>query len=80
MESNDAVIALIALAQSSRLAVFRQLVQAGPAGLSAGNDARLAELFAHAELRRGKCATNTGASDWIISADGPQLRGSGRSN
>ncbi len=48
--------------------------------LSAGNDARLAELFAHAELRRGKCATNTGASDWIISADGPQLRGSGRSN
>ena len=36
METKDAVIALAALAQASRLAVFRILVQAGPAGLSAG--------------------------------------------
>ena len=43
MESNDAVIALTALAQNSRLAVFRQLVQAGPAGLSAG---KIAEALA----------------------------------
>ena len=36
MESNDIVIALAALAQTSRLAVFRLLVQAGPTGLPAG--------------------------------------------
>ncbi|MDD1650580.1 MAG: metalloregulator ArsR/SmtB family transcription factor [Methylococcaceae bacterium] len=36
MESNDIVIALSALAQTSRLAVFRLLVQAGPTGLPAG--------------------------------------------
>jgi DNA-binding transcriptional ArsR family regulator len=41
METKDAVTALAALAQSSRLAVFRTLVQAGPAGLPAG---RVAEL------------------------------------
>jgi ArsR family transcriptional regulator, arsenate/arsenite/antimonite-responsive transcriptional repressor len=43
MESNDIVIALSALAQSSRLAVFRLLVQAGPSGLSAG---KIAESLA----------------------------------
>jgi DNA-binding transcriptional ArsR family regulator len=36
MEMINAVTALAALAQTSRLAVFRVLVQAGPAGLSAG--------------------------------------------
>ncbi len=36
MEMKDAVIALSALAQESRLSVFRLLVQAGPAGLAAG--------------------------------------------
>lgn len=36
MESKQAVIALAALAQESRLAVFRQLVEAGPEGLAAG--------------------------------------------
>ncbi|HEY9098875.1 MAG TPA: metalloregulator ArsR/SmtB family transcription factor [Thiobacillus sp.] len=41
METNDVVSALSALAQSSRLAVFRALVQAGPTGLAAG---RIAEL------------------------------------
>ena len=35
MESTDAVAALGALAQDSRLAVFRLLVQAGPEGLAA---------------------------------------------
>ncbi len=40
MESNDAVAVLAALAQASRLAVFRCLVQAGPEGLAAG---RIAE-------------------------------------
>lgn len=36
METKTAVIALSALAQESRLAVFRALVQAGDAGLPAG--------------------------------------------
>jgi DNA-binding transcriptional ArsR family regulator len=36
MEKTDAVAALAALAQDSRLDVFRLLVQAGPEGLPAG--------------------------------------------
>ena len=36
METNDIVTALAALAHSSRLAVFRLLVEAGPEGLAAG--------------------------------------------
>lgn len=36
MESKTAVSALAALAQESRLAIFRTLVQAGPDGLAAG--------------------------------------------
>jgi len=36
METMQAVQALSALAQESRLAIFRLLVQAGPAGLAAG--------------------------------------------
>ena len=41
MKTKDAVTALAALAQDSRLAIFRSLVQAGPAGLAAG---RISEL------------------------------------
>jgi len=41
METKAAVTALAALAQDSRLAIFRTLVQAGPAGLAAG---RISEL------------------------------------
>lgn len=36
MENKSVVTALAALAQESRLAVFRLLIQAGPAGLAAG--------------------------------------------
>ncbi|MDO9467870.1 MAG: metalloregulator ArsR/SmtB family transcription factor [Thiobacillus sp.] len=36
METKVVVTALAALAQDSRLAIFRALVQAGPAGLAAG--------------------------------------------
>jgi ArsR family transcriptional regulator, arsenate/arsenite/antimonite-responsive transcriptional repressor len=36
MEIKDAVPALAALAQETRLAVYRMLVEAGPAGLAAG--------------------------------------------
>lgn len=37
VKTNQALPALVALAQESRLAVFRLLVQAGPAGLAAGD-------------------------------------------
>jgi ArsR family transcriptional regulator, arsenate/arsenite/antimonite-responsive transcriptional repressor len=40
METNAAVRSLSALAQDSRLAVFRLLVKAGPDGLAAGEIAR----------------------------------------
>jgi len=36
MELNQAVKSLAALAQESRLAVFKMLVQAGPSGMAAG--------------------------------------------
>ncbi|MGH7484570.1 MAG: helix-turn-helix domain-containing protein, partial [bacterium] len=36
MEMKQAVIALGALAQETRLAVFRMLVEAGPGGMPAG--------------------------------------------
>ena len=42
METKAAVTSLSALAHESRLTVFRALVQAGPAGLTAG---KLAELL-----------------------------------
>ncbi len=40
MESNAAVAALSALAHAGRLEIFRRLVQAGAAGLAAGEIAR----------------------------------------
>ncbi len=43
METKSALAALAALAQESRLAIFRALVAAGPAGLAAG---KIAELTA----------------------------------
>ena len=42
MKTNDAVLTLAALAQETRLEVFRSLVQAGPEGLAAG---RLADVL-----------------------------------
>ena len=41
METKAVVTALAALAQDSRLAIFRVLVQAGPAGLAAGKISEL---------------------------------------
>ena len=45
--------------------------------LAAGNDAKLAELFARAELKRGSCASATSAvsADWVTTAQNPLLRG-----
>jgi hypothetical protein len=46
--------------------------------LTAGNDPKLAELFARAELRRGGCIASTtpaASVDWVTSAENPALRG-----
>ena len=46
--------------------------------LSAGNEPKLAELFARAELKRGSCATAAAPgvpADWVMSAENPRLRG-----
>jgi len=44
METADAVTALAAMAQETRLTALRLLVQAGPEGLSAGDIARRLEV------------------------------------
>jgi len=47
--------------------------------LTSGNEPKLAELFAHAELRRGSCATTalpSTSADWVTGAQNPSLRGS----
>jgi hypothetical protein len=46
--------------------------------LTAGNDPKLAELFAHAELRRSDCAAASApalSADWVTGSDNPRLRG-----
>jgi hypothetical protein len=43
--------------------------------LSAGNDAKLVELFARAELRRSDCAASAASADWVTIAENPRLRG-----
>ena len=40
MESNDAALAFAALGQATRLDLLRALLQAGPAGLAAGDVAQ----------------------------------------
>jgi DNA-binding transcriptional ArsR family regulator len=65
MEMNDAVVALSALAHMSRLALYRLLVQAGPAGLSVGElqsraDIPPATLTHHLHaLRRARLIADT---------------------
>jgi DNA-binding transcriptional ArsR family regulator len=44
METSDAVTALAALAQDSRLDIYRLLVQAGPEGMAAGQVAEKLDL------------------------------------
>jgi hypothetical protein len=43
--------------------------------LTAGNEPRLAEFFARAELRRGSCGSAAPSMDWVNSAENPLLRG-----
>ncbi|MCP3393584.1 hypothetical protein NLM27_33025 [Bradyrhizobium sp. CCGB12] len=42
--------------------------------LASGNEPRLAELFAHADLKRRACDSR-GSSDWLLGAANAQLRG-----
>jgi DNA-binding transcriptional ArsR family regulator len=76
MESTDAVAALAALAQESRLAVFRLLVRTGPEGLPAGEIAERLKIapatlsFHLAQLRQAGLATMKRESRSLIySAD-----------
>lgn len=76
MESNDAVAALLALAQESRLGIFRLLVEAGPQGLPAGQIAEQMGLpaatlsFHLAHLKRaGLIACRRDGRSLIYSAD-----------
>lgn len=43
--------------------------------LTSGNEPKLAELFAQAELKRGSCTSATTSADWITGAGNPHLRG-----
>ncbi|WP_050424960.1 hypothetical protein [Bradyrhizobium tropiciagri] len=46
--------------------------------LAAGNDPRLAALFAHAELKRTDCVTSGPpalSADWVMGSENPLLRG-----
>jgi hypothetical protein len=46
--------------------------------LTAGNEPKLAELFAHAELKRSRCAaasTSATSVDWMTVTENPRLRG-----
>jgi hypothetical protein len=46
--------------------------------LTSGNEPKLAETFARAELRRGDCAPGGGtaaSADWVTNAENPRLRG-----
>jgi ArsR family transcriptional regulator, arsenate/arsenite/antimonite-responsive transcriptional repressor len=72
MESKQVINALSALAQETRLAVFRLLVQAGPAGLAAGGIATRLDLpgatlsFHLRELSHAGLVTATRQSRSII--------------
>src|SRR5471032_2084654 len=72
METMQAVQSLSALAQGSRLAIFRLLVQAGPAGMAAGSIGEKLELpaatlsFHLAGLTRAALAKSRQAGRFVI--------------
>jgi hypothetical protein len=46
--------------------------------LTSGNEPKLAELFARAELKRRSCAVSAASvtsTDWVTGAENPHLRG-----
>ena len=76
METEGAVVALEALAQASRLGIFRLLVEAGPGGLPAGRIAEEMDLpaptlsFHLAQLKHaGLVACERQGTSLIYSAD-----------
>ena len=82
MESDEAVVALEALAQGSRLGIFRLLVEAGPEGLPAGRIAERMELpgptlsFHLAQLKHaGLIACRREATSLIYSANFTAMNG-----
>jgi DNA-binding transcriptional ArsR family regulator len=72
METKNAVTALSALAQESRLAIFHALVQAGPAGLPAGKISELTGVapssltFHMKELTHADMATSRQEGRFVI--------------
>lgn len=74
METKEVLAALAALAQESRLAVFRLLVQAGPAGLAASRIAEELGLapsslsFHLKELTHAKLLTSRQEGRFVIYA------------
>ncbi len=74
METKDVLAALAALAQESRLAVFRLLVQAGPAGLAASKIAEQLDIapsslsFHLKELTHARLLTSKQDGRFIIYA------------
>lgn len=42
--------------------------------LTAGSEPKIAELFAHAELKRGSCTSSAISADWVTGAENPVLR------
>ncbi|MBB3219807.1 ArsR/SmtB family transcription factor [Pseudoduganella umbonata] len=82
MQTKDVLAALSALAQESRLAVFRLLVQAGPAGLAASRIAEELDIapsslsFHLKELTHAKLLTSKQEGRFVIySADIPTMNG-----
>jgi ArsR family transcriptional regulator len=82
METSDAVAALGALAQDSRLDVFRLLVRTGPEGLSAGDIAERLKIasptlsFHLAQLRQAGLVTmKRDGRSLIYSADYDGMNG-----
>ena len=80
MESKTAVVSLAALAQESRLAIYRLLVQAGPAGMAVGSVAENLEIpaatlsFHLKELSRAELVTARQEGRFIYySANFPQM-------
>ena len=74
METSTAILSLAALAQESRLAVFRLLVQAGPAGMAASKIAAALAIPASSlsfhlkELAHANLVASTKAGRSIIYA------------
>jgi DNA-binding transcriptional ArsR family regulator len=72
METKNVVMALAALAQASRLAVFRLLIQAGPNGLAASKIAEQLDIPASSlsfhlkELAHANLVTSTQEGRFVI--------------